>query len=206
MNTNFKMICSALAGFMIGGITFVCANQVIQATQNDQIKITLNGEIQVFKDETSGAIQYPITYDNRTFLPLRTVANLVGVNVDYDSTTNTAILTTKDYISSTPTKDNNTQSISLGQKNALEKAKSYLRISPFSKQGLLHQLEFEGFSTEEASYGVENCEADWNEQASKKAESYLKISSFSKQGLIEQLEFEGFTKEQAEYGVTSIGY
>ena len=94
----------------------------------------------------------------------------------------------------------------MGEKNALSKALSYLRYTAFSYSGLITQLEFEGFTKEQAEYGVDNCGADWNEQAALKAESYLKFSSFSREGLITQLEFEGFTKEQAEYGVEAVGY
>lgn len=97
-------------------------------------------------------------------------------------------------------------SATIGEINALEKALSYLDYTAFSRSGLIEQLEFEGFSTEEATYGVDNCGADWNEQAAKKAQSYLDYSSFSRQGLIDQLVFEGFTQEQAEYGVSAVGY
>ena len=72
----------------------VLANSQIQAILNDQIKVTLNGQVQEFKDETTNETQYPITYHDRTYLPLRTVANLVGVDVDYDASSNTAILKT----------------------------------------------------------------------------------------------------------------
>ena len=61
------------------------------------------------------------------------------------------------------------------------------------------------FSTEDATFAVDNCGADWMEQADKKAESYLKLQSFSHDGLVDQLEFEGFTAEQAEHGVASQG-
>lgn len=91
------------------------------------------------------------------------------------------------------------------QENAVKKAKSYLNYSAFSRKGLIEQLEFEGFTNEEAVYGVDNVGADWNEQAVKKAKSYLNYSSFSRKGLIEQLEFEGFTHEQAVYGVEQNG-
>lgn len=94
----------------------------------------------------------------------------------------------------------------MGQKNAVRKAKDYLTFTGFSHSGLIDQLEFEGFSTEEATYGADNCGADWNEQAAIKAEEYLNTMSFSRDGLIEQLEFEGFTAEQAEYGATAVGY
>lgn len=76
----------------------------------------------------------------------------------------------------------------------------------FSYKGLVEQLEYEGYSNEEATYAVDNCGANWNEQAAKKAESYMSYMSFSRSGLIEQLEYEGFTSKQAEYGVTAVGY
>ena len=96
--------------------------------------------------------------------------------------------------------------LTMGQQNALKKASDYLSFSSFSHNGLIEQLEFEGFSTEDATYAVDNCGADWNEQAANKAQQYLDFSSFSRDGLIEQLEFEGFTKEQSEYGVSAVGY
>ncbi len=100
----------------------------------------------------------------------------------------------------------NSDETTLGQRNALRSAKNYLRTMPFSYSGLIKQLEFEGYKTEEATYAADNCGANWNEQAAKAAKNYLDIMSFSRQGLIEQLEFEGYTYEQAVYGVEANGY
>lgn len=94
----------------------------------------------------------------------------------------------------------------IGQKNALKTGKDYLRVMPFSYTSLIKQLEYEGYSKEEATYGADNCGADWNEQATKMAKEYIDKMSFSRSGLISQLKYEGFTNEQAEYGVSSIGY
>ena len=58
----------------------------------------------------------------------------------------------------------------------------------FSYSGLIDQLEYEGYSSEEAEYAAKNCGADWNEQAVLSAKQYLKTMSFSEDGLIEQLE------------------
>ena len=99
-----------------------------------------------------------------------------------------------------------TLDLTIGQRNALAKAASYLDFMAFSFSGLVEQLEYEGFSHDDAVFAVENCGADWNEQAAKKAQSYLDFMSFSRSGLIDQLLFEGFTQEQAEYGVTAVGY
>jgi hypothetical protein len=98
------------------------------------------------------------------------------------------------------------QAATLGQENALAKAKTYLATMPFSKKGLVQQLQYEGFTKKEANYGVKHCKADWKEQAAKKAEQYLEVMSFSKKGLIEQLKYDGFTKAQAKYGVKAAGY
>ena len=108
---------------------------------------------------------------------------------------------------SNSTNDNSSQSSSsendgttMGERMALSSTKNYLRTMGFSKKGLINQLEFEGYSTEEATYAVNNCGANWKEQAVRVAKNYLNTMSFSKQGLIDQLEFEGFTSEEALYG------
>ena len=85
-------ILGIATGMVLTGVSLVLANSQIQAILNDQIKIALNGQVQEFKDETTNETQYPITYHDRTYLPLRTVANLVGVDVDWDANSNTANL------------------------------------------------------------------------------------------------------------------
>jgi len=94
----------------------------------------------------------------------------------------------------------------MGERNALDKAHDYLRVSAFSREGLIEQLEYSGFSHNESVYAVDNCGANWNEQAALKAASYLRISSFSRTGLIDQLMYSGFTRNQATYGVEAVGY
>lgn len=96
--------------------------------------------------------------------------------------------------------------VTTGKKNALRTARKYLDITAFSYSRLISQLEYEGYSYEEAKYGADNCGADWYEQAAKSAKKYLELTSFSRSGLIDQLEYEGFTHSQAVYGVTQNGY
>lgn len=98
-----------------------------------------------------------------------------------------------------------TLEVTTSQVNALRKAASYLGFTAFSHDGLIKQLEFEGFSNEDATFAADYCGADWNEQAAAKAQSYLDMMAFSHSGLVDQLEFEGFTAEQAEYGVSAAG-
>jgi hypothetical protein len=93
----------------------------------------------------------------------------------------------------------------ISQQNALRKAADYLDYQAFSRTGLINQLEFEKYSTPDATWAVDRVTVDWNEQAAKKAKDYLEYQSFSRAGLKEQLAFEGFTPAQAEYGVSQTG-
>ena len=94
----------------------------------------------------------------------------------------------------------------LGQSNAARKAREYLGVFAFSRSGLISQLEFEGFSTEDATYGADASGANWNQQAALKAKSYLDMMAFSRSGLIDQLLFEGFSRSEAEFGASQNGY
>ena len=94
---------------------------------------------------------------------------------------------------------------SVSQQNALRSAESYIEFSSFSRQGLIDQLKFEGYSTQDATYAVDAVDVDWMEQAARSAKEYLEYSPFSRQGLIDQLEYEGFTPEQARHGVDEAG-
>ncbi len=89
----------------------------------------------------------------------------------------------------------------VSQRNAVSSAASYLKYSSFSRSGLISQLQYEGFSLPDATYGTDAQNANWNSQAVKTAASYLRSSSFSRSGLISQLQYEGFSSSEATYGV-----
>lgn len=136
-----------------------------------------------------------------TFFLISGIINLIGLNnatVNENPIDNSSISISNNISPTVETKNN---TISTEKKMALESAKNYLRAMGFSKKGLISQLEYEGFTTDEATYAVNNCGANWKEEAVRVAENYLKAMPFSKQELIEQLEYEGFTNEEASYGV-----
>ena len=154
--------------------------------------------------------------------PSETTSNNTSSNSKPSGTTNSNTSsskpsgTTNSNVSSNNSTSNNTtngssssntstQSGTTSQQNALKKAKSYLSHSAFSYQGLIDQLEYEGYSNADAKYAVDNCGANWNEQALKQAKSYLSHSAFSYQGLIDQLEYEDYTSSQAKYGADNCG-
>ncbi|WP_460725357.1 Ltp family lipoprotein [Nocardia heshunensis] len=95
------------------------------------------------------------------------------------------------------------QDITASQRNAIQSARQYLDLTAFSRSGLIHQLEYDDFSTADATFAVDSLNVDWNEQAAKSAKQYLELTSFSRSGLIDQLVYDGFTRAQAEYGVNA---
>ena len=112
--------------------------------------------------------------------------------------------------SNSTTKPNQTSSRSSytptrGEQNALSTAHDYLDTMAFSRSGLIDQLKYEGYTSSEAEYAVDNCGADWDYQAVLMAEEYLDAMPFSRSGLIEQLEYEGFSYSQASAAATAAG-
>ncbi|WP_245717169.1 Ltp family lipoprotein [Nocardia jejuensis] len=93
--------------------------------------------------------------------------------------------------------------ITSSQRNAIRSAQQYLAYTAFSRSGLIHQLEYEEFSTADAKFAVDSLNVDWNEQAAKCAKQYLEYTSFSRSGLIDQLVYDGFTRAQAEHGANA---
>jgi hypothetical protein len=79
------------------------------------------------------------------------------------------------------------QADTIGQREALLAAKSYLSMGSFSRAGLIHQLTSsygEGFSRADAVWGVNHAHANWNAEAVEAAKSYLSMEPFSRAGLI----------------------
>lgn len=140
--------------------------------------------------------------ENQTTYSLPENNNSKTENNGTSTTQSTQSTSRPDTIQSVPAPIETTTT---GEKNALKKAQSYLDFTAFSRDGLIGQLEFEGFTKSEATYGADNVGANWNEQAVKKAKDYLEFTAFSYSGLVEQLEFEEFTHEQAVYGADKCG-
>lgn len=95
--------------------------------------------------------------------------------------------------------------LTFAQENAKGSAESYLDMSGFSKEGLVEQLEFEGYEEKDIVAAMATMKVDWNAEAAQSAEAYLAMTSFSRSGLIEQLRFEGYTAKQAAHGADSVG-
>lgn len=97
------------------------------------------------------------------------------------------------------------------QKNAVRSARQYLRMTGFSRAGLIAQLssEFgEGYEVADATAAVDSLDVDWNENAARSARQYLNMTGFSCSGLVEQLSSDAgdkYTQSQARHGAQAAG-
>ena len=65
--------------------------QEIRAYLNSSITIKLDGEEKVITD-ANGVRTYPISYNGTTYLPVRSIAGLLGVDVGWDQATQSVLL------------------------------------------------------------------------------------------------------------------
>ena len=79
------VVCFAAGAAAAGGL------QEIKAFLNADITLKLDGEAQVLTD-ASGVRTYPITYNGTTYLPIRSIGGLLGVDVGWDQATQSVLL------------------------------------------------------------------------------------------------------------------
>ncbi|GAA3400188.1 stalk domain-containing protein [Paenibacillus hodogayensis] len=91
-----KKLIASVAGIslLLGASAGVYAGanlETIQAYLNHTLTVKVNGVPAQLNDEQGNAI-VPITYQGSTYLPVRAIANALGVAVDYDVATTTVLL------------------------------------------------------------------------------------------------------------------
>lgn len=110
----------------------------------------------------------------------------------------------------TPDSDSGSQSGSQtaaateNQQKALDKANEYVDTLPLSRDGLIKQLEYDGYTTDVATYAADNCSVNWNKEAKEMAEQYMDSTTYTYKEMVQQLEAEGFTKKQAKFGAKAV--
>ncbi len=199
--------------------TFVMPEVVGKVLQDAQDSLQALGSYLLDQEDASGRSRMQIDDSNWTVcsqdpaagveVPLSATVLLASVKLDETCPGGSASGPVDDAAATeteteTETEEPEAPEMTVSQQQAVRSAESYLRYSAFSKEGLIDQLEYEGFSTADAKFAVEHVTVDWKEQAQSSAESYLQYSAFSKKGLIDQLLYEGFTQKQAEYGVKNV--
>ena len=78
----------------LGGAAFAAVAQKQATLDYNDIKITLNGSA-VTPTDANGAAVEPFAIDGTTYLPVRAVANALGLGVEWDGATKTVKLTSE---------------------------------------------------------------------------------------------------------------
>lgn len=95
MKLGKRLVSLALALVMVFGLTVnvsAATTQNIKVQLSSNITVKYNGEIQSMTD-VNGTPVYPLLNGGTTYLPVRAVSNMLGVDVDWDGATQTVILT-----------------------------------------------------------------------------------------------------------------
>lgn len=94
------LITSVLA---VGMVWSISTTRKVDATANDNIKVYYDGQLKTFTENDGSKIS-PVIINGRTYLPLRAVADLVGLGVEWENATQSIKLTSDN--SGIPNKDN----------------------------------------------------------------------------------------------------
>ena len=84
-------IALALVCGMVIGANAADTLKEISAYLNYGITVKYNGEVQNLTDAGGNRV-YPISYNGTTYLPVRAVSNMLGIDVDWDGATQTVLL------------------------------------------------------------------------------------------------------------------
>lgn len=92
-----KLMFSAVALFFaILAVSAVASGKLVQKELlYDDIKITLDGE-EIIPTDVNGNYVEPFIIEGTTYLPVRGIANSLGLGVDWDDETNTVLLTSNE--------------------------------------------------------------------------------------------------------------
>ena len=100
---NLKKVVATVAvgAFLLGNLTaFAASNlQEVKAWINYDLKMKLNGKT-FSPTESDGTAIRPLTYNNRTYLPVSALGNALGVAIGWDGETKTVIIGEGDKITS----------------------------------------------------------------------------------------------------------
>lgn len=88
---NGLIVGVIIGTIMTNGIAFAKQINETSVLSYDNIKISLNGHEVLPKDANNNYVE-PFTINGTTYLPVRAVANALGINVNWDDSTNTVVL------------------------------------------------------------------------------------------------------------------
>lgn len=88
--SSLILVCVVVGSFS-AGVLATNSLEEIKAYLNYGITIKLDGQTQIMHDEAGDRV-YPITYSGTTYVPIRAVSNMLGIDVEWDGKNNAVLL------------------------------------------------------------------------------------------------------------------
>lgn len=101
------VVVTLLIGCLVGSAVAKSGTQTAELAYRD-IKVTLDGKSVALTDANGKAVE-PFIIDGTTYLPVRAVATALGLNVGWDGSTSTVVLSTEEIPGQTSTPTQGTQ-------------------------------------------------------------------------------------------------
>ena len=165
----------------------------------NNIKIMLNNK-EIKPTDASGNYVEPFTIDGTTYLPVRAVASSLGLNVEWDGSTNTVKL----YENNNLLQDSKYDKVIA---KAKEIASIYATVYPNMVRDIL--IDDFSFTDTQAQYALYHTDINWNWYAEIHAKDYILISNENGQevsidDVIDYLSTEkGYLWEQIEHALSN---
>lgn len=87
-----KLICTmTLAALLCGAAGAANAPYSVTAELSPNVPVRIDGIVQTFYN-VQGEEVHPISYAGTTYVPIRAIGEIMGKNVNWDNTTNTATI------------------------------------------------------------------------------------------------------------------
>ena len=100
-----KYFCFLISMIMIISISLSCyaaesGTEAVKALINNEVSIVYNNELKSFSDVNGNSVS-PITYNNTTYLPIRSISAMFNIPVQWDGENNKVLLGKGDIVSTT---------------------------------------------------------------------------------------------------------
>ena len=91
-----RLICLFMCLILItASVAAVSAEETVTVTENGKIYFSFDGNDTICFDEVTGKYLYPISYRDRTYVPLRFLCNFTGIGVEWIEETKTVALSSE---------------------------------------------------------------------------------------------------------------
>lgn len=146
-------------------------NENIKATINKEISIIYNNELKTFYDVNGNSVN-PISYNNTTYLPIRSISALFSIPVEWDGVNNKVLLGTGDIVETTTqtiesfTKGKNEEIELLLNRNLKIEYKSELQSFTDANGVTVYPLSYNGttYLPVRAISNMYGASVEWNEE------------------------------------------